>query len=59
MLRPPAEIRRMEEEERRRARAHRRLAWERRLRTGLWILGAMLLLGGLVLVFRLLGVSGG
>ena len=46
MPRPPAEIRRLEDEERRRLRADRRLIWGRRLRAGLWILGGILALGG-------------
>jgi hypothetical protein len=33
MQRPPFEIRRMEDEQRRRERAHRALRWERRRRT--------------------------
>ncbi len=41
MPRPPAELRRIEEEERRRALAHRRLAWERRRRVVLWIAGGV------------------
>ena len=37
MPRPPAELRRIEDEERRRARAHRRLVWQRRRRVALWV----------------------
>ena len=56
MPRPPSELRKLDEEERRRARAHRRLQWEQRLRVGLWVLGGLLLLLAIVLVARLAGL---
>ena len=57
MPRPPAELRKLEDEERRRARAHQRLQWERRLRMGLWLLGGLVLLAVFVLFARLAGFS--
>ena len=57
MPRPPAELRHIEDEERRRARAHRRLRWGRRLRVGLWTLGGVVLLAVFVLCARLAGFS--
>jgi hypothetical protein len=57
MPRPPAEIRKLEDEEHRRALAHRRLQWERRLRMGLWLLGGLVLLTVFVLFARLAGLS--
>jgi hypothetical protein len=57
MPRPPAEVRKVEDEERRRARAHRRLQWERRRRMGLWLLGGLVLLAVFVLFARLAGFS--
>lgn len=59
MPRPPAELRHIEEEERRRARAHRRLRLERRLRLSLWILGGAALLTVFVLLAHLAGFSPG
>jgi len=56
MPRPPEEIRRIDDELRRRERAHRRLRWERRLRTGLWLLGGAAALGALLGVARLAGL---
>lgn len=57
MPRPPAEQRRIEDEERRRARAHRRLAWERRRRVALWVAAAGLaILAAGVFVARLGGL---
>ena len=53
MPRPPAELRRLEDEERRRALAHRRLRRDRRLRTWLWVLGGTVLLVALALFARL------
>ena len=53
MPRPPAELRKLEEEERRRARAHRRLLWGRRLRMTLWFLGGIGLLFLIALLIRL------
>jgi len=56
MQRPPFEIRRMEEERRRRARAHRAVRWERHWRT---IGRAAIVLGALLVAFlcaHLLGV---
>jgi hypothetical protein len=57
MPRPPAELRRIEEEERRRARAHRRLAWERRRRVALWFVAGLAVLTAVAVVVRLGGVS--
>ena len=57
MPRPPAELRRIEEEERRRARAHRRLVWERRRRVALWFVAGLAVLTAVALVMRLGGVS--
>ena len=57
MPRPPAELRKLDDEERRRARAHRRVRWERRLRIGLWILGGAVLLLAIALLARLAGFS--
>ncbi|MFI5341733.1 MAG: hypothetical protein ACHQ7N_18070 [Candidatus Methylomirabilales bacterium] len=59
MPRPPAELRKLEDEERRRARAHNRLRWVWRLRVALWILGGVTLLVVLVLLARLAGFSPG
>jgi cell division septal protein FtsQ len=59
MPRPPAELRRLEEEERRRARAHRRVRWGRRLRMALWILGGIGLLVVIALLARRAGFSPG
>jgi hypothetical protein len=59
MPRPPSELRKLDEEERRRARAHRRLQWEQRLRVGLWVLGGLFLLLAIVLVARLAGLFPG
>ena len=56
MPRPPSELRKLEEEERRRARAHRRLRWEQRLRLGLWLLGGLALFITSVLLARLAGL---
>ncbi len=55
MRRPPAELRRLEDEERRGALAHRRLHRQRRLRLGLLILVAALLLGAIGLAVFSLG----
>ncbi len=57
MPRPPAELRRLEDEELRRGRAHRRLRWEERLRVTLWILGGLSLLVVIALLARLAGLS--
>ncbi len=57
MPRPPAELRKLDEEERRRARAHRRLRWRQRLRLAAWALGALLFLVSLLLVARLMGIG--
>ena len=57
MPRPPAEIRRLEEEKHRRERAHRWVWWERRLRVALWILGGVALLVAIALLGRLAGFS--
>ena len=56
MPRPPAELRRIEEEERRRARAHRRLVWERRRRVALWFVAGLAVLTAVAVVARLGGV---
>ena len=53
--RPPTELRKLEEEERRRARAHRRLLWERRLRLTGWLLAIIGVLFLMVLLARLTG----
>jgi hypothetical protein len=57
MPRPPAELRKLEDEEGRRARAHRRLRWRRRVRVGLWILAGGVLLVAIALIARLAGFS--
>jgi hypothetical protein len=57
MPRPPEEIRRIDEEQRRRVRAHQRLRWERRVRAGLWILGGAAAVAALLAVARLAGLS--
>jgi hypothetical protein len=57
MPRPPAELRRIEEEERRRARAHRRLVWERRRRVALWFAAGFAVLAAVAFLARLGGVS--
>jgi hypothetical protein len=53
MPRPPSELRKLEEEERRRAHAHRRLRWEQRLRVSLWVLGGLGVFITIVLLARL------
>ena len=53
MPRPPGELRKLEEEERRRARIHSRLRWEQRLRLSLWVLGGLGLFFTIVLLARL------
>jgi len=55
MPRPPAELRRIEDEERRRARAHRHLVWARRRRLTLWVAAAVGVLAALVSLARLAG----
>ena len=57
MPRPPAELRKLAEEERRRARAHRRLRWKQRFQIGLWVLGGIGLLVAIALAARLSGLS--
>jgi hypothetical protein len=59
MPRPPAELRRIEEEERRRARAHRRLAWERRRRLALWVAAGLVAAAALMSLARLAGLPVG
>lgn len=59
MPRPPGELRKLEEEERRRARAHRRLRWHQRFRVILWLLGGVCLLAVLALLARIVGLSFG
>jgi hypothetical protein len=49
-------LRRIEEEERRRARAHRRLVWERRRRVALWFVAGLAVLTAVAVVARLGGV---
>jgi hypothetical protein len=56
MPRPPSELRKLEEEERRRARVHRRLRWEQRLHASLWVLGGLGVLITIVLLARLVGL---
>jgi hypothetical protein len=55
MPRPPAELRRLEDEERRRARAHRCLRWERRRRVAFWLAAGLVLLGVVVFLTHLTG----
>jgi len=55
----PGELRRMRDEERRRARAHRRLRWAERRRMAMWLLGGALVLAVILLVARLSGLSPG
>jgi hypothetical protein len=56
MPRPPAELRKLEDEAKRRTRAHQRLEWERR-RHGIFLVAAVLAaLGVLLLVARLAGL---
>ncbi len=57
MPRPPAELRKLEEEERRRARAHRQLIWGRRVRVALWLLCGVGLLAIIAFLARLAGFS--
>ncbi len=57
MPRPPAELKKLEDEERRRARAHRRLVWARRMRVTLWLLAAVGLLVVIAFLARLAGFS--
>lgn len=59
MPRPPAELRRIDDEERRRTRAHRRLVWERRRRVALWFVAGLAVLTAVAFVVRLGGVSFG
>jgi hypothetical protein len=53
MPRPPVELRRIEDEERRRALAHRRLAWERRRRIALWVGAGLIAAAALISLVRL------
>jgi cell division septal protein FtsQ len=57
MPRPPAELRKLEDEARRRARAHRRLIWARRMRVTLWLLAAIGLVVVIASLVRLAGFS--
>ncbi len=59
MPRPGFEQRKLDEEERRRARAHRKLVWERRLRRWPLALGLLVLLAILLVVLRLTGLAAG
>lgn len=58
MPRPPCELRAMEEEEWRRARAHRRLRTAERLRRGALLLGGLALVVLGILILRLAGFIG-
>jgi hypothetical protein len=55
MPRPPAELRRIEDEEHRRAGAHRRLKRERRLRVAIWLGAVLALAAAFVFLVRLVG----
>jgi len=57
MPRPPAELRRIDDEERRRARAHRRVLWERRRRVVLWFAVGLAILVAVAFIVRLAGFS--
>jgi len=57
MPRPPGELRRMDDEARRRARAHRRLIWERRRRVALWFAAGLAVLAVAAFAVGLGGVS--
>jgi hypothetical protein len=59
MPRPPAELRRIEDEERRRVRAHRRLKRARRLRVMIWLGAGLALAAAFVFLVRLVGVPVG
>jgi predicted anti-sigma-YlaC factor YlaD len=59
MPRPPTELRRIEDEERRRACAHRRLKRERWLRVAIWLGAGVTLAAAVVFLVRLVGVSVG
>jgi uncharacterized oligopeptide transporter (OPT) family protein len=55
MPRPPAELRHIEDEERRRARAHRRLVWERWRRVVAWLAAGLIAAAALMLLAHLAG----
>lgn len=55
MPRPPAELRKIDDEERRRARAHRRMVWERRRRVALWFAAGLAVLAAVAFFTRLAG----
>jgi len=57
MPRPPAELRKIDDEERRRARAHRRVLWERRWRVALWFAAGLAVLVAVAFFARLAGFS--
>ncbi len=57
MPRPPAELKKLEDEERRRARAHRRLVWAQRMRVTLWLLATIGVLVVIAFLARLAGFS--
>jgi len=55
MPRPPSELRQIEDEERRREYAHRRLRWERRWRVAAWLAAGLIAAAALVSLARLAG----
>ncbi len=57
MPRPPSEIRNLDDEERRRARIHRKLRWEERFRKALWLLGAIGAIALIIYLAMLFGYS--
>ena len=56
MRRPPTELRKMEDEERRRARAHSRLLWERRVHKVVWVAAGLAAIAVIAFVAHLTGV---
>jgi hypothetical protein len=59
MPRPPGELRKLEEEERRRARVHRRLRWHQRFWVILWLLCGVCLLAVLAFLARIVRLAFG
>jgi hypothetical protein len=59
MPRPPSELRRIEDEERRRARAHRRLKRRQWLRVVIWLGAGLTLAAAVVFLSRLVGLPVG